>query len=87
MPLYLVPPVPASLPACAQATDGVACRCCPGGISPSTRGRVYPSDMSDAEWRSSSRCCRRRAGPWAAASAPLSRSQLSPRWVYSWSSR
>ncbi len=50
MPLYLVPPVPASLPACAQATDGVACRCCPGGISRSTRGRVYPSDMSDAEW-------------------------------------
>ena len=50
MPLYLVPPVPASVPACAQATDGVACRCCPGGISRSTRGRVYPSDMSDAEW-------------------------------------
>jgi hypothetical protein len=47
MPLYLVPPVPASLPACAQATDGVACRCCPGGISRSTRGRVYPSDMSE----------------------------------------
>jgi hypothetical protein len=49
MPLYLVPPVPASLPACARATDGVACRCCPDGISRSTRGRVYPSDMSDAE--------------------------------------
>lgn len=50
MSLYLVPPVPASLPACARATGGVACRCCPGGISRSTRGRVYPSDMTDAEW-------------------------------------
>jgi hypothetical protein len=28
----------------------VACRCCPGGISRSTRARRYPSDMSPAEW-------------------------------------
>ncbi len=28
----------------------VACRCCPGGISRSTRPRRYPSDMSEAEW-------------------------------------
>ena len=28
----------------------VACRCCPGGISRSTRARRYPSDMSAAEW-------------------------------------
>ncbi|HZI77582.1 MAG TPA: IS5 family transposase [Gemmatimonadales bacterium] len=27
-----------------------ACRCCPGGISRSTRTRRYPSDMSEAEW-------------------------------------
>ncbi len=30
--------------------DGLAaCRCCPGGISCSTRAPQYPSDMSDAE--------------------------------------
>jgi transposase len=29
----------------------VACRCCPGGISRSTRVPRYPSDMSDAEWQ------------------------------------
>lgn len=28
----------------------VACRCCPGGVSRSTRARRYPSDMSEAEW-------------------------------------
>ena len=28
----------------------VACRCCPAGISRSTRPRRYPSDMSEAEW-------------------------------------
>ena len=28
----------------------VACRCCPGGASRSSRARRYPSDMSDAEW-------------------------------------
>jgi transposase len=27
-----------------------ACRCCPGGVSRSRRGRRYPSDMSQAEW-------------------------------------
>jgi len=27
-----------------------ACRCCPGGVSRSGRGRRYPSDMSEAEW-------------------------------------
>jgi transposase len=36
-------------PASAQA-GAVACRCCPGGVSRSTRGRLYPSDMSEAEW-------------------------------------
>jgi hypothetical protein len=46
MPLYLLSPSPAS----AQVTVGVPCRCCPGGISRSVRGRLYPSDMSDAEW-------------------------------------
>ena len=35
----------------ARAADGpVRCRCCPGGISRSTRAPRYPSDMSDAEW-------------------------------------
>jgi transposase len=28
----------------------VACRCCPGGASRSTRARRYPSDMTEAEW-------------------------------------
>jgi transposase len=28
----------------------VACRCCPGGLSRSTRARRYPSDMTGAEW-------------------------------------
>lgn len=28
----------------------VACRCCPGGLSRSTRARRYPSDMTRAEW-------------------------------------
>ena len=28
----------------------VACRCCPGGSSRSTRARCYPSDMTGAEW-------------------------------------
>ena len=35
---------PAAIP------GAVACRCCPGGISRSTRPRRYPSDMTDAEW-------------------------------------
>ena len=29
---------------------GVACRCCPDGMSRSTRARRYPSDMTQAEW-------------------------------------
>jgi len=33
-----------------QAPSPVACRCCPGGISRSTRRPCYPSDMSQAEW-------------------------------------
>jgi transposase len=28
----------------------VACRCCPGGLSRSSRARRYPSDMTEAEW-------------------------------------
>jgi transposase len=32
------------------ACGGVVCRCCPGGISRSTRARRYPSDMTEAEW-------------------------------------
>ena len=32
------------------AAGAVACRCCPGGISRSTRARRYPSDMTGAEW-------------------------------------
>jgi transposase len=34
----------------APAPAAVACRCCPGGISRSTRPRRYPSDMTEAEW-------------------------------------
>jgi transposase len=34
----------------AAAAGAVACRCCPGGISRSTRARRYPSDMTGAEW-------------------------------------
>jgi putative transposase of IS4/5 family DUF4096 len=34
----------------APAPGAVACRCCPGGVSRSTRARRYPSDMSEAEW-------------------------------------
>lgn len=34
----------------AAPAPGVACRCCRGGISRSTRARRYPSDMSEAEW-------------------------------------
>ena len=45
MGLYLVPPETAS----SQPTPRVSCRCCPAGISRSTRGRRYPSDMTDAQ--------------------------------------
>jgi transposase len=34
----------------APVPGAVACRCCPGGISRSTRTRRYPSDMTAAEW-------------------------------------
>ena len=34
----------------AAVPGGVACRCCPGGISRSRRARRYPSDMTGAEW-------------------------------------
>ncbi len=34
----------------ALAPGATACRCCPGGLSRSTRARRYPSDMSQAEW-------------------------------------
>ena len=46
MGLYLVSPETAS----SQPMPRVPCRCCPGGVSRSTRGRCYPSDMTDAEW-------------------------------------
>jgi transposase len=50
MPLYLVASSSASLPVSGQPIAGVPCRCCPSQVSRSTRGRVYPSDMSDTEW-------------------------------------
>jgi transposase len=50
MSLYLVPPVSASSSGSLPAAAEVACRCCPGGVSRSSRPRRYPSDMSDAEW-------------------------------------
>ena len=46
MPLYRAPASDVQ-PAAAPA---VTCRCCPGGISRSTRARRYPSDMTGAEW-------------------------------------
>jgi transposase len=46
MPLYPA----ASKGASSRASTTVACRCCPGGASRSTRVARYPSDMSDAEW-------------------------------------
>ena len=51
MPLYrAAPAVVQSGAAADQATAAVACRCCPDGISRSTRQRCYPSDMDDREW-------------------------------------
>ena len=50
MPLYRVPPAVVHSAAADQAPAPVACRCCPGGVSRSTRRRCYPSDMSDREW-------------------------------------
>jgi transposase len=34
----------------AHARGVVACRCCPAGLSRSSRARRYPSDMTEAEW-------------------------------------
>ena len=51
MPFYPAPGrdvQPATAPG--QRGAGEACRCCPGGISRSTRARRYPSDMTEAEW-------------------------------------
>ena len=50
MPLYRVPPAAVHCDAADQPPAPVAWRCCPGGRSRSTRGRRYPSDMTDAEW-------------------------------------
>ena len=47
MPLYRAP---ADYVQPAPPCGGVACRCCPGGVSRSTRARRYPSDMTQAEW-------------------------------------
>ena len=49
MSLYRAPSA-AVQPGAATARPGVACRCCPGGMSRRTRRRAYPSDMTDAEW-------------------------------------
>jgi transposase len=46
MGLYLVSPETSS----SQPMPCVPCRCCPAGMSRRTRGRCYPSDMTDAEW-------------------------------------
>jgi transposase len=51
VPLYRAPASDVQpAPAAAAASAGVACRCCPGGVSRSTRSRCYPSDMTGAEW-------------------------------------
>jgi len=51
VPLYRA--APAAVQSGAVAADQLAvvvCRCCPGGVSRSTRRRCYPSDMSEREW-------------------------------------
>ena len=50
MPLYRVPPAAVQSAAAGQPPALVACRCCPGGQSRSSRFRRYPSDMDDAGW-------------------------------------
>jgi transposase len=50
VPLYRVPPAVVHSAAAGQPPAPVPYRCCPGGTSRSSRGRRYPSDMSDAEW-------------------------------------
>jgi transposase len=49
VPLYRVPPAAVHSAAAGQPPVPVACRCCPGGRSRSSRSRRYPSDMADAE--------------------------------------
>jgi len=49
VPFYLAPDGDVQ-PGHAAAQQAVACRCCPGGVSRSTRRRCYPSDMTEAEW-------------------------------------
>ena len=49
MSLYRVPPAAVDS-AAGQPAVPVACRCCPGGGSRSTRARCYPSDMDEREW-------------------------------------
>src|SRR5690242_7354353 len=58
----------------APVPGAVTCRCCPGGVSRSTRARRYPSDMCETEWA----VCEpllpaRRGWPGAAAARPASR--------------
>ena len=48
--LRAVVPCPAGDVQPAPPSGGVACRCCPGQISRSTRPRRYPSDVTEAEW-------------------------------------
>jgi transposase len=51
VPLYRAPASDVQpAPATALAASGVTCRCCPGGISRSSRACRYPSDMTGAEW-------------------------------------
>src|SRR5436189_5142721 len=50
MPGALVPFYPAADCDVHSTAGVVACRCCPGGISRSTRTCRYPSDMTGAEW-------------------------------------
>ena len=49
MPLYRVPPAAVHSDAAGQPPVPVACRCCPGGESRSSRRRCYPSDRDDRE--------------------------------------
>ena len=76
MPLYRALASDVQLaPATALAVSGVACRCCPGGISRSSRACRYPSDMTERAnaqlkaWRilRKLRCCPWRAGQLAKA--------------------
>ena len=50
MPLYRATSAAVQSGAGDQSPVPVACRCCPGGVSRSTRRRCYPSDMGDREW-------------------------------------